>query len=250
MNSIQAPAPIDFTKTHVQFDKNEFDKFIWDKGRAYEVYLDRSIKCPCKIKSGDNLSSCLNCGGSGIVYVNRTQTRMFLQGMNMQTQYKDWSETNVGLARISMRDIERVSYMDRITLIEAESVYSEILYPILYNETLYLQPFYEIKEIIDAYAFISDSEPLKKLVENIDYKIENNKVNISNFLRNELNYKISLRYTHRPQYSILDITRDVAHYENIDGKTTNFPIAAIGRRSHYVIDVNNHSGSILFDNTL
>lgn len=250
MDIIQAPIPSNFTGTHVQFDKNEFDKFIWDKGRAYEVFWDKAIKCPCKIKASDNLSSCLNCGGSGWVYINRTQTRMLLQGMNYQTQHKDWSETNIGTIKITARDIDRVSFMDKITLIEAETVFSEIAYPILHNETLYIQPFYEIKELMDIYAFVSDKEPLKRLITNVDYEIINSKVIISNKLRNVPNYRVSLRYTHRPQYNVIDLTRDVAHFEDKDGSNVNFPIGAVGRRSHYVMDVNNYSGSILFDNSI
>ena len=251
MEITQAPYNQTIYNPDIRFEKNEFDQLIYDKG--YNVYWDKALRCPCKVKSADSLSNCLNCGGSGWVYINRTQTKVLLQGMNYQTQFKDWSETNVGTVKISTRDTERIGYMDRLVLIDAETLFSEIVYPIFHEEELFVRPYYEITELLEIYAFDESKKPLIKFEEGKDYQLKSGKIFFNVFWSRKENFRLSLRYLCKPQFHVIDLTRDIANFEVFNQKNQlenlNFPLSAVGRRSHYVLDVNNFEGSILFDNS-
>lgn len=253
--SITQPPPNLNLFPRQDFNEEDFNSLIYQKG--YNVFLEKALLCPCKSKSSDNQSSCLNCGGSGWVFLEKIQTRMLLHSMNLQTKYKEWSLEKLGTATISCSDKDRLSYMDRITLIDSDSIHKEIIYPILYDNKLFSYLNYNVKEILFCYLFVENKQKLQKLeIKNGDFTAENNI-----FLLNNKYYKgegklisISLTYRHFVAYHVLDITRDIINspiMNDLTGKEEiiPLPIAGIGRKSQYVLDPSKYNGTYLIDNS-
>lgn len=246
------PSPNSAGQPQVKLRKSDFDALIWDKG--YPVYHDKAIRCPCKEEPSDNLSTCRNCGGSGWLFINRSQTKMVVQSMNQDTQFKEWSDENRGTARISAMSEDKLSFMDRITLYESESIYNEVLYPKLYNGNNFAFTMYEVVEVLDIFLFQGANRKLKVLELDVDYTISSNKIILNSLYASGVS-KISIRYIHRPQFHIIDVMRNIMDSEIFDPSTLSgkrsvpFPISAIGKIAHYTLDPINYDGDYLFDNS-
>lgn len=260
---IQQTPPSLQGKARVDLNKSDFDALVEQKG--YDVYIDKALKCPCRTKTtSHSISSCRNCGGSGWVFLNRYQSRVVLQSMNMDTKYKDWSEERLGTAKATFRKEEEVSFMDRITLINAIVPYNEILHPTNVNqeenlgETLLIGKVkFDISTIEYIFTFTDSNQPLTILVEDQDFTIDVNQPNIlifDNKYSQIEDFTVSIRYKHHPSFHVIDLVRDVMVTQMID-KTTGsdvsvyMPIHAVCRRSNYVLDEENISNTYLFDNS-
>lgn len=232
------------------FKKNEFDIVIWNHG--YDVIVERALRCPCKTKGGDNLSSCKNCGGSGWLFINPVKTKAILSSQNASTQFKDWSETNAGNVNVTVRDIDKLAFMDRITALQGETIHTQTAYPQFYKGVLFAFLDYEPKSISEVFMFHKDNDKLVLLANNEDYTIIDSKIILDKKFMGVQEVTLSLRYIHAPQYHIIDIKRDVMTaptFESGGKKKTQFPISAQGRRAHYVLDRQNFNSDLIFDNS-
>lgn len=247
-------APEMFIK-EAHFNKNLFDNM--NEAHGYNVILERAMKCPCKSKGSDNLSSCRNCGGSGWIFINPTQTKSIIHSMNRNTQYKEWTEANLGQANFSFRDANRIGFMDRITLLNGISLYNQTIDIKQYGSILFSFLDYEPIDIEDIFLFNGASNKLT-LLSSADYIINNYKFILNSSFTSLFNSSggkitITLSYTHRPQYHIIDINRDTMAAKTIENKIdkgiVDFPISAIGRKAHYVINKNNFEDNLYLDNS-
>ena len=242
----------------VDFRKADFEAAIEQKG--YRVYHEKSIKCPCGDDTNGNhpLSSCKNCGGSGYNFVNKIETRMILSSMNIDTKYKEWSNERIGTAAITARDVDRISYMDKITLADSMSEFSQILHPQIIEinsfDKLVAFTFYDIEEIEAVFLFEGAGQKLKLLKNITDYTYQYNRIVLDDQYSSLDNPTISVRYKHKPQFLVIDIPRDIMNSPIVNKETGRLeevalPLHAIGRRSHYVIDQENYLGNRIFDNS-
>jgi len=240
--------------------KNDFDAVVWKKG--YSVYLDKALRCPCRSQNDHQaLSSCKNCGGSGWVYLNRYKTRLVLQAMNLDTKFKEWSEERIGTVKITAMHVDELAFMDRITVIDGRSIVNDVIYPKDYYGELRARVNYEILEVDEIFMFMDNSTLLKKLVQGVDYDIlQDNQGRPTNLLSFDQQYNsfdqmtVSIRYQYAPQFHVLDVTRQIMSSPIIDTTTggeipVQFPISALGRRSHYVLDEQNYNRDFLLDNS-
>lgn len=249
VNIQQAPNTIGQPTVH--FNKNDFEGTIWAQG--YDIIIERAIKCPCKSKGTDNLSNCQNCGGSGWVFINPVQTKAIIHSQNQTTKYKEWSEEQVGNANITVRDIDRLGFMDRITLLRGESIHTQTAYPVNYRNKLFSFLDYKPRYVYEVFMFHKHNEKLVLLSDESDYTIDDHKIILNNKFNNLENLTLSLRYIHSPQYHIIDVRRDVmvsTTYAVGEGKKKQqMPISAIGRRAHYVLDKQNFNNDYILDNS-
>src|SRR6266403_769426 len=96
------------------FIKQDFDDSIYTKG--YDSYIEKAVKCPCALKSnGEALINCRNCGGTKYVFINKRLTKMVTQSMNKQTKFLNWSEVDRGTFGVTVRDDDKLAFMDRLT---------------------------------------------------------------------------------------------------------------------------------------
>jgi len=244
-------APNLISTPDVYFKKNEFEAAIFKQG--YDVILEKALRCPCKSHGADNLSNCKNCGGSGWLFINPIKTKALIHSQNQSTKFKEWSEENVGNANITVRDVDRLAFMDRVTVLQGESIHTQTAYPNKYKNILFSFLDYKPKEVTEVFLFSSANDKLILLQENVDYTIDDMKIILNNDFSMIENLTISLRYIHAPQYHIIDVRRDVmvsTTFEVGFGKTkSQMPISAIGRRAHYVLDKQNFNSDLIFDNS-
>lgn len=239
----------------VDFDQNKFDVLIEQKG--YDVIYRKAIQCPCKSRTNSSQSNCKNCGGIGFLWINPVQTKMVMQSMNVNPKYQEYGESLLGTVNISAREVDRLSKMDEITIQNAETESTQVLW-LEYNETDEVYYTYTTNEIIETYYvafFEGTTNPLRKLEPETDYQIEGRKITFQPAFIDSINTNdasIAIRYTHRPKYYIWEIGRDVMNSTVLtDGseKTINLPVNAIGMKADLVKDLENYNGDRLFDNS-
>lgn len=242
----------------VDFRKPDFEAAIQQKG--YRVYHEKMIECACKDDTNGNqpLSSCKNCGGSGLIFVNKIQTRMIITSINVDTKYKEWSKERVGSVAVTARDVDRLSFMDRITLIDGQSEFSQVLHPQIIQVDLIDKlvgfTFYDIEQIEAVFLFQGNTTKLK-LLENItDYTYQYNRIVLNEQYNDVDNPTVTIRYKYKPEFLVIDIPRDIMNSPVINKQTgyieeQTFPIHAMAQRAHYVIDQENYSGDRVFDNS-
>lgn len=248
-------APDQINKTTVGFIPSEFDKLIFEKG--YRVVHEKTLQCPCKSKRINQLSNCKNCGGVGFLFINPSETRVILRSMNENTKFLQWSEEHMGNVNISAMNKDFFVYMDRITLIEATAHFNEVRhFKKSQDNKLFAYCSYHIKSIEYVGLFKDENSKLTRLTETIDYTFDGNRLFLTdkyvNAFIDDNTYSVTVRYTHQPQYHIIDLPRQVANSrKSYEGKeeVQQLPISAIGRRSHFVLDVENIAHSRLLDNS-
>jgi hypothetical protein len=227
----------------VSFNKDAFDEALYNHG--YEVIYESAIPCPCKSKeNGSPLTTCKNCSGSGFVLFNPNQTRMLLQSINMNTKYKVWSKENLGTVTVSSRDINKLDYMGCLTVIDSDSLFSQVLYPYVYKNTLFAFTVYDIVSIEEVFLFQSADEPLIKL-DSSKYTYDGNRFLLDLSYQNIENLTVSVRYHHRLQYHIIDLLHETRRNYTAGAESKGYdvnqvlPFTAIARLSHYVLDAAN-----------
>lgn len=240
---------------NIEFRKNDFEAAIWTKGCP--ILHEKALVCPCKSINSGQQSNCKNCGGTGWVFYNPTKTRAILHSMNMETQYKEWSQENRGTVNISIRDVDRLSYMDRLSVLDGEAIFGEVIHFKKTDNILFSFTSYNIKSILYAGLFISINDKLQKLIIDEDYTFEDNifylnSKYISSFNESGEDLSVTLRYIHAPQYHVIDLVREVMvtliKDKGIE-KSVSLPVSAVGRRAHYVLDSENLSKTRLLDNS-
>jgi len=259
--AIISKTPVSIGSSQPQkWDRELFDEAIYDKG--YNCYIERAMKCPCKVKATTQaLTSCVNCGGSGWFYINKKQTKIVCTSMSSKNKYEVWTQENMGTVNITARAIDRLAFMDRITLTDLETIHAEVVtlrrskstgkmfsFTIYYPTTMYY-----------IYLYQNDTEGLLYLNPS-DYQIVGNKIVVNRIvsgidLQNIENPTISILYLYNPTYYVIDINRDVIRQKGqtdcvtMEQHYANYPTNAIGRRCHYVLDNPDFSGDRLIDNT-
>jgi hypothetical protein len=244
----QAPA---VNGVRVDFDDTKFDSLINDKGLS--VIWEQAIVCPCiGSEGGAALTSCKNCGGTGWVFINPVRTKMLIQSMNLSIRNNEWSKEYIGTSSITTRSNILLSNMDRVTVEGTESVYCQLVYPKYYDKRYMSFLVYSPTAVLDVFLFDRDNSKLIRLIDG-DYRLDGRVFTVnSNKVKDIDNTRLSVRYKHNIQYHIIDITRENRRsFKLSDGEDQlkKFPVSAVGRRSHYVLDAPNFSGTGLLDNS-
>lgn len=222
--------------------KDEFDGAIFDRG--YLCTTEKAIICPCRGKiSGSALPSCQNCGGAGWVYVGKKENvKAVVQGMAYTSKYFNWTEANMATARATLWDINKLAFMDKITLQETTTIYSQNIEIQQYEGKIFAFTTYPIESIEYIFVFVNANEKLKVLEEVKDFTFEKGK-NILFFPEKTLNLQnkvVSIRYNHKPSYVVFDILRDVIHNkvaerDSTEPKKENLPNSYVCRRLHFAL---------------
>jgi len=260
MTSIrQTSAPI-LNQPSIRFEKNLFDELLWTQG--YNVIVYDAIECPCKKAGSTNLSGCQNCLGLGWVFINPIDTKAIITSINKDTKYKFWSPEFKGTVAATLRDVNKLSFMDKIILKDRYSVLSEVRtvksvtidnvvqkfiftsYPISNINSVHIfkdETHALIKLLPDKYSVSSDNPYVLKLDSSIIYPIGFNGV-------------VSIDYDHRIQYNVVDIPHDVrtTTYVNDNGqnKMQEMAVQCIAQKSQYLTgDSPLYSGLGIIDNS-
>lgn len=236
----------------VKFRPDDFDTAVFDKG--YELIHESAVPCPCRVEGTQGAkSTCKNCGGIGWVFINPVRTRMLLQSLNLNTQYKLWGQEQPGTVMITTRKETELGFMDRLTISDSLSQHKQVLFPLLRDTSLIALTIYPIISIIDLFLYESDTLPLKRLTPGIDYSFDYNVITLNDSYKTLSSPSMSVRYRHNVQYHVTEMMKDVRNTYIFDstGKDLNsrFPLHAMGRRAHNVLDIENREGDRLLDNS-
>jgi hypothetical protein len=247
---IIASTPPGIDQPQADFNPTDINALIWQKG--YRVIHEKALRCPCKGANTNQLSNCQNCGGTGWAFINPTDTRMVLHSMNMNTQYKEWSQENQGQVNISSMERDQITFMDRITVVDGNAVFTEArTVKKTDSGTLFIYASYNIKSMLYIARFVSATQKYLPLIEGTDFTIKDNQITFDNKFTDDLS--VTMRYTHAPQYHVIDLNRELMNsFAKEGGVETNntLPVSAIGRRAHYILDAENLSGTRMLDNSL
>lgn len=241
----------------VNFQKAEdFNELV--KSKSYEIYLDKAMRCPCVGRmTNQALSSCKNCGGLGWFFVDRKKTYAVLQRMNSSPKQFQWSEQDMGTSSISTIPENRLSYMDRITVLPLLAFYNEVVFATeVGGSKLFAYTIFESVELTDVYLF-SETDQKHIKIPAAAWTISSNKIvfDRSKFSSPQAQeYKFTVRYSHHPVYHVIDITRDVinAKQGNCEGTTQrkDLPMNAVGRKANFITDYEKIDGARLYENTV
>lgn len=238
----------------VDLERNDFETIILQKGR--EVLFEKALQCPCKSKASNQQSNCKNCGGSSWIFINPKKTRMIVTGVSVTTDYKPWSEESRGMVNVSCSDTEQLTFMDRISLLDANAIHQEVLFfKKSSNDEWFAFSSYPIKKVLYAGLFDTVSTKLLRLRDS-ELTLNRNVVKLDPVFANE-NTKddelsITVRYYHAPVYYVMEMKRETMQsFKFQDGKEVlqNLPLSGIARRSHYVLDPIKVDGTGLLDNS-
>lgn len=247
LNSSNKPTP--------RFYEQDFRDAIIKHG--YDVFLEKSIKCSCKSRNSEHLSDCKNCGGSGYIFVNKEKTRMVVQSMSLNPKFENWGVYGAEMSSITALPENKLSYMDKITVLGAVSEYTEVLHPVKYDAVdtnLYAYTIYPIIEVYFLGLFNGSTNKLIKLEKNVDFTITHgNKITINESLfPSGHEPRFSIRYSHNPAYYIWEMVRDTMLARLNLGRVerqVEMPIHARAKRIDLFKDVENYQGDRLVDNS-
>lgn len=239
--SIVQQTPPDFTGSiRVDFAPNEFSSAVWIKGQ--EVILERAVRCPCH-QGEVPRNTCQNCGGLGFAFVDQLQTKILIQGMNVNHQNQNWSEKDLGTLSFTVMAKDRVAWMDRITVLKSKIVFSELCNLHLVGNELIGKTIYKPLEFTHVLVYVNDTAPLVSLP-STDITVIDNKITVTggslNYLRSLNIETISLRYFCHPSFHVVDMSRETMNSDVLqsDGQDVNYTLPTRGmmRRAHYIFD--------------
>lgn len=244
--------PFFSTPPRADLIKPEFDNLIHQKGR--NVLLETALQCPCKSKSTNQQTNCRNCGGSGWLFINPKRTRMVLTAIDAVTDYRPWSEELVGTVNITAFQEDKLSLMDRITVLDGEVIENEVLYIKKHNNILFVFTRYSIEEIHYIGLFVGVSKKLKRLEKNKDFVVRSNVIEFStqlDFPYEDEENSITIRYSHKPQFHIVDMKRETmqSFRWELDEVSQQMPVSAIGRRAHSQLSFENFDQTRILNNS-
>jgi hypothetical protein len=238
------------TPDRVDFNEFDFNTLVWQKGR--EVILEKSLECPCKGRGSNQQSNCKNCGGTGYVFINPYKTRMVIQSMNRTMEYKPWTEANSGMINITALETEELSFMDRITMLDGESTFQEVLSIKSKGNKLFAYTAYPVKDMKYCGLFLGTDQPIQKLKLGPDFLIDEDIFILDNkFTQTNPPLSVTVRYIHAPTYLVLDMKRDsIESFEyNFGEKLLRLPVSAMAKRAHYNLKKENLLGDRLINNS-
>lgn len=237
-----------------EFDLNEFEAAIWNKG--YDVIIESSHRCPCHV-SVSPLIDCQNCQGTGYFYVNPTKTKGLITNLNQENKFKSWSTELVGTIQLSINDVNNINlnFYDRITLEKEYSYFSENLNIRHLDAFTFVFTTYHPIDVVSIYLFKSSSEKLIKMNPG-DYTIDPENpfcikfnVDMTDFVT------ASVYYKHQLQFHLIDkphlvrsswsTNKDTGAQEKI-----RLPLQGIARLSHLIMGNKvNFDGTGFIDNS-
>lgn len=240
------------------FDPTRYSKLIQQHG--VDVLVEHAVQCPCRGNSHNALSDCLNCGGTGWVFVNKRKTRMVVSNMAIKNIEEVWARLVQGLINLSYEDDEDLAYMDRVTRLNANAVFSEVITMYTKGNLTYGHTVYYPKSIDYIALFANTKDPLQLLTIN-DVTIEGNRIVLKDHvqlpdldpLSNGDAITLAVRYKHAPTFHVIDVQREAFDHFKWKEATKKeeliyLPGKAVARRAHNIEDMTKQRQGYLNNN--
>lgn len=214
--------------------KRNFDNAIWTIGT--NIIIENYLQCPCKRKGGESLVSCMNCLGSGSLFIDPRQTKALSHGDRKDSFIRSFGELADTVLKFTVTNEDRVTEKDRITMIDLvdthvetiqiEDGFDEFFLTFPPTEIHYLKRFVDIDEKVIDY-------PIE------DVEIEGVKIKFKNLRGNA---KFSIRYDYNPQYIVVKGFRNsMSHPEytsssSLDVDIKSFPTHFYAQKANFCND--------------
>lgn len=254
-SSVVKTPNLDLLGSRVDFTQSKFDTILLQKGKP--VIFEKAIQCPCKSSGTNQQSNCKNCGGTGWVFINPEETRMLIQSMSLATDYKAWSEELRGVVKVSALKEEKISFMDRITDLNASSYFNEVLHLVKKTPSIWFSyTSYKVKEVEYCALFQGVGVKLKLLTLNVDYTLSGNVFTLINntLLDPNQDTSITIRYAHAPSFHVIEIQRESMESLSLENNTNeiiqSMPVTFMAKRAHYILDAQNLAKDRIIDNSI
>jgi len=182
-----------------------------------------------------------------------------MSSINYNNQFKYWSPEMKGTAALTVRDTERLSFMDKVIMDEKFAVMSEVRDVRYSGNQAFIFTSYPVIDINMLFLFDSASEPLIRLQAG-EYSVSADnpyviKLNPTGGFATGFNGHVSVDYKHKMQYNVVDLPHELrasVRFDRVTGKKEDFdlPVQAICQKSHYVNgDSPMYSGTGVQDNS-
>lgn len=237
---LQTPPPSIVGRPNVEFGLEEFEAIVENKG--YNVLWEETVMCPCRGENTAPLPTCKNCLGTGWVMLGLRKTKMIATSINATTKYTVWSPERKGTIQITALHRDRLSIMDRITITDSETVDSEVLYlsePDV-SGSRFAYTVYKVNDASHVFGFKNVNSNLVPLVKDEDYTMDGYIFTLLSNQKTQGMKVISIRYSHYPQYFVIDVPHDIRSSNMRDHnhreRKIHLPINAVAAKASYVLD--------------
>ncbi len=231
--------------SRVDLNQDLFNDLIESKGRNVDYEI--AMVCPCSSKEVGSLSSCRNCGGSGWFFINKKRIKAIGQHVGVINEYKNWTEEARGTISLTVPYSVGLSFMDRITIVDSESIYSENVYISSLDDDIFSFLSYSVKKIICVGLYKGVSNPIEWL-DSSNYEIDGQIIKATPNSKIVDGSTLTIRYVHAPTYHVVEIQRESSESfkkEGVQDLIQRMPVSAIAKRAHYMLDQKSFNGQLI-----
>ena len=222
----------------VDFNDVKLISKIEEKG--LNVRWEKMCVCPCrKDISSQAVVDCINCDGTGWYFFGSQNIKALVSGAQFSRNFLMWTENLSGSVIITVDPIYKVGWNDKLVILDAETVFSEVKQVKILNEddgikTIKLR--YPANTIVSAFSYLNSDENLRALDLN-NLTINGHYLTINDNVIEE-GENISLVYYYNPSYLVVDNLND---YRNTyvknklpEEQLRKLPIKVLAKKLHLV----------------
>lgn len=216
----------------VDFDRDEFTRFIADKG--YSVCWEKAILCPNVPGTGlsprDHALGCTVCDGRGFVYIDPYSTAMLMQGIRLNQSFYAYGRWDTGNMMVTAEPGLVLDYFDRLTITNGVSRFTERLtrQPGTASDLFKYSPL-----CVDYVAWVDRTGALAVFQSGDDFTMTDTGITWVGTNQPDATSFYSVGYTFRPRYVVMDL---VHHHRDstVAGKHYMFPVQAVAKLDYLV----------------
>ena len=222
----------------VDFNDVKILSKIEEKG--LKVKWEKMSVCPCrKDISSQAVVECINCNGTGWHFFDPQNIKALISAAQFQRNFLMWSEVLSGSVLVSVDPTYKVGWYDRLTVLDAETVFSEVKQVKIINEDTGIKTIklrYIPNSFVSVLSYIDANEPLKNLLSSAVYENGLLKINNIEIVEGE---NISVVYNYNPSYLIVDLLNDYrnTYVKNklLQEELRKLPIKVLAKKLHLVL---------------
>ena len=236
----ETTAPIttnEVRQSRVDFETRDFKQLVRQKG--LRMTHEKAVRCACSISmNGNALPECVNCAGLGWQFKDAETIYGVIQSVLQNQKIAEAFKMDVGTAMLTTNDSEKLAWHDRLTLIDGESIYSEVAYVKEFSSVWFDFLTYPPETIEYAYLYNAVDTAHTDVTNNITVTGRKIVLDVSGLgLTGNVEYNIAVRYTHKPRYYVMDIQKDIRNTRKVQSggieALENLPVNGIIKKVHY-----------------
>lgn len=223
----------------VPFDRDKFTMLIASHG--YDVIWEKATLCPFIRGPGpkDHDITCVECN-NGWMYYAPTETRMHIQSLGLEQQYFAYGHFESGRAQITAYPEMRVSFWDRITLVNSRARMTDRVKR--QRDGLRDRPKFD-PIAIDDLRWATGAKTYATAVQDVDFTIDEATGEIVWVTDNRpgADTWYSIVYFFRPQYVVMDMAHHIRDQpiplpNGTSDQSWEFPIQVVAQLDRFIRD--------------